>query len=72
MVKYLHSVCLPYQGGASSVDLVCYLCLSLSYYHACSLQPYGRLLGRAGLLADVFFLLFLSLSHSVSWVRCGT
>ena len=24
MVKYLHSGCLPYQGGASFVDPVCY------------------------------------------------
>ena len=27
-VEYLHSGCLPYQGGVSFVGLFCYLCLS--------------------------------------------
>ena len=31
--------------------VICVSCLSLSYYRVCSLQPCGRLLGRADLLA---------------------
>ena len=55
--------------------VICVSCLSLSYSHVCSLPPCGHLLGKdwpvGSLVCDVF-LVFLSLSHMVSWVRCGT
>ena len=49
----------------------------LSCFLVCSLQPCGHLLGKGwplgSLVCDVVFLcVFLSLSHVVSWVRCGT
>ena len=42
-------------------------------YFVFSLQPYGHHLGRTGLLARLYvkFLVFLSVSHVVSWVRCS-
>ena len=54
--------------------VICFSCLPLSYCIACSLQPCDHLLGRADLLAlwYVMFSCVLSLSHMVSWVRCGT
>ena len=61
----------PLQGGASFVNLcICILCLS-----ACFLQPCGHPLGKGwligSLVCDVFLFFFLSLSHMVSWIRCG-
>ena len=55
--------------------VICVSCLSLSYCLVCSLQSYGHLLGKSwplgSLVCDVFHV-FLSHSHMVSWVRCGT
>ena len=36
------------------MDLICYLCLSLSYCHVCSLQPCGTCLETADLLAPLY------------------
>ena len=62
-------------GGSKAVLLlwiflwICILCLSASF-----LQPCGHLLGKGwplGCLVCDVFLFFLSLSHMVSWIRCG-
>ena len=62
---------LTIQGSTSFVDLGC---LSFTYCRACVLQFCGDLMGKGWSLAshmcDVF--LFLSLSHLMSWFRCGT
>ena len=44
-----------------------------SLYFVFSLQPYGHQLGKTGLLACLYVnsLVFFSVSHVVSWVRCG-
>ena len=62
------------------MDLICYLCFSLPYYHVCFLQPGGHLLGMGrplySLVCGVFlcfvilFSCVLSLSHVVSWIKC--
>ena len=54
--------------------IVFVVCVSCINYIVCSLQPCGHLLGKAGPLAllYVMFSCVLSLSHMVSWVRCGT
>ena len=50
------------------------LCLSLLYCLVCVMQSCGLLLGKSWLLgspvSDIF--VYLSLSHKISWVRCGT
>ena len=70
---------LQLQGGASVVDHIYYLCITfvfiiVSCCLVCSLQPLITCLGRADFLAllCVMFPCFLSLSHMVSRVRCGT
>ena len=50
------------------------MCLSLLYCLVCVMQPFGHLLGNDCLLGSPVskVLVYLSLSHTVSWVRCGT
>ena len=66
----------PFQGGASFVDpfVIWVLCLSLFYCLICSLQSCDHLLGKTWPLGSLVcsFRLVLSLSHIVSWVKCGT
>ena len=54
------------------VDHFCYLCLVFVFAILCSLV--ATCWERADLLSLLFvmFLVFLSLSHTVSWVKCGT
>ena len=53
---------------------VIYNVLSLSCFCVCSLLPCGHLLEKGWPLGSCLwcFIRFLSLSHVVSWVRCGT
>ena len=64
----------PFQGGTSFVDHLCFLCLvylMLSHLFIAALwSPAGK--GLTSLLLSVMFIVFLLLSHMVSWVRCGT
>ena len=65
----------PFQGGASFLDHFCYLCIvfvMLSCLFIAALwSPDGK--GLAFWLSSILrFIVFLSLSHVVSWVRCGT
>ena len=48
--------------------------LCLSCFRVCSLLPCGHLLGKCWLIGSCLWCLivFLSLSHVVSWVKCGT
>ena len=48
--------------------------LCLSCFRVCSLLPCGHLLGKGWPLGSYLWCLFafLSLSHVVSWLRCGT
>ena len=48
--------------------------MCLSRFRVCSLLPCGHLLGKGWPLVSCLWCLivFLSLSHVVSWVRCGT
>ena len=57
----------------SKIICVIYL-LCLSCFRVCSLLPCGHLLGRGWSLGSCLWCLivFLSLSHVVSWVRCST
>ena len=56
------------------MDLLCYLCLVFvmlsSLFIAALWSPVGK--GITFLLMFVMFMVFLLLSHVVSWVRCGT
>ena len=54
-----------------NIFVICVSCLSLSYY--LKLLPCGNSLGTdlLALWYMIFFLVFLSLFHKVSWVRCG-
>ena len=55
--------------------IICFIyVLCLSSLCVCSLLPYGHLLGKGWPLCSRLWCLivFLSLSHVVSWVRCGT
>ena len=56
------------------MDLFCYLCLTfvmLSCLFIATLwAPAGK--GLTSWLLFVMFIVFLSLSHVLSWVRCGT
>ena len=68
-VKYFYW---PFQGGISFVDHLCFLCLvslMLSFI-AASWSPAEKELTSWLLL--VMIIVFLLLSHVVSWVRCGT
>ena len=55
------------------MDHFCYLCFVFVTL-SCLLQSCGHLLGKGYLLAllCVVFSCVLSLSHVLSWVRCGT
>ena len=55
-----------------SICVIYVLCLSC--FRVCSLLPCGHLLGKGWPLGSRLLCLFvfLSLSHVVSWVRCGT
>ena len=61
-------------GGTSFVDHLCYLCLVLvmllRLFIAALWSPVGK--GLTSWLSFVMFNCVLSLSHVVSWVRCGT
>ena len=62
----------PFQGGASFVDLFCCLCF-VFVCHAVLSVPYGLVVicwGSSWLSCMWYFLVFLSFSHMVSWVRC--
>ena len=50
------------------------MCLSLLYCLVCVVQPCGHMLGNGCLLGSPVpnVLVYLSLSHMVSWVSCGT
>ena len=55
-------------------SFVLFMFLCCSWFCVCSLLPYGDLL-RKGWPLDSYLwclIVFLSLSHVVSWVRCGT
>ena len=56
------------------MDHLCYLCLVfvmlLRLFVAALWSPAGK--GLASWLLLVIFIVFLSLSHMVAWVRCGT
>ena len=70
-VKYFYW---PFQGGNSFVVHLCYKCLVFSCFHVSSLMPCGHLKGKGWPLGSClcFLIPFLSLSHVVSCVRCGT
>ena len=61
-------------GGTSFVDHLCYSCLVfvmlLHLLIAALWSPAG--LGLTSWLLFVMLIVFLSLSHVVYWVRCGT
>ena len=65
----------PFQGGTSFVDHLCFCVLCFSCFCICSLlaalwSPAWK--GLTSWLLLVMFIVFLSLSHVVSLVRCGT
>ena len=64
----------PFQGGASFVHHLCYLCHVLfmrsRLFIAFLWSPAGK--GLIYWLLFVMLIVFLSLSHVVSWVKCGT
>ena len=64
----------PNQGGTSFVDHLCCLCLVffmlLRLFIAVLWSPAGK--GLTSKHSFVMFYCVLSLSHVVSWVRCGT
>ena len=58
-------------GGTTSVDHLCFGFLMLSRLFIAALwSPAGK--GLTSWLLLVMFIVFLLLSHVVSWVRCGT
>ena len=64
----------PFLGGTSLVDHLCYLCLvfyMLSRLFIAALWPPAAK-GLTSWLLFVCLIVFLSLSHLVSWVCCGT
>ena len=63
----------PYQGGTSFWDHMCCLWLVFVMLSCPFIGALGHLLGKGwpSWLEFVMFV-FLSLSHVVSWVRCGT
>ena len=70
-VKYFY---LPFQGGTSFVDHLCYLCLvfvmlSRLFFTACR-SPEWK--GLASWLLFMMFIVILLLSHLAPWGRCGT
>ena len=56
------------------MDHLCYVCLAFvmlsRLFIAALCSPAGN--GLTSLLLFVMFIVFLLLSHVVSWVRCGT
>ena len=44
--------------------------LSVLYYLVCVMQSCGHLLGKGSPVS--YFFAYLSFSHTVSWIRCGT
>ena len=72
-VKYFNW---PFQGGTSFVDHLCYLCLVFVMLLLLSIaalwSPAGKGLTSCPWLLFVMFNCIFSLSHVVSWVRCGT
>ena len=71
-VKYFYW---RFQGGTSFVDHLCYFCLVfVMLSRICLLMPCGHLLGMGWPHGSHLWCLImcLSLSHVVSWVRCGT
>ena len=65
----------PFQGSASFVDHLCYLCLVFVVlsYSSVYLPCVRPLVGGGGLLARLWCLsVCLSFSQVVSWVKCGT
>ena len=63
-----------FQGGTSFVDHFCYLCLVVAMlsrlFIAALWSPEGK--GLTSWLVLVMFIVILSLSHLISWDRCGT
>ena len=63
----------PFQGDTSFVDHLCYLCLVFvmlsRLFIAAWWSPNGK--GLTSWPLSVMFIVFLLLSHVVSWVRCG-
>ena len=70
-VKYFYW---PFQGSTDFMGHLCYLCfvfVMLLYLFIVALwSPAGK--GLTSWLSFVMFNCVLSLSHVVSWVRCGT
>ena len=67
-VKYFYW---PFQGGTSFVDHLCLVFfMLLCLFIAALSSPAGK--GLTSWLLLVMFIVFLLLSHVVSWVRCGT
>ena len=64
-VKYFYW---PFQGGTSFGDHLCFLCLVFLMLSRLW-SPAGK--GLTSWLLLVMFIVFLLLSHVVSWVRCG-
>ena len=66
----------PFQGGPSFVDHLFYIvlmscvCHAFASVHFCMWSPAGK--GLTSWLLYVMFNCVLSVSHVVSWVRCGT
>ena len=64
---------LRFQGGTSFIDHLCYLCLAfvvlLHLFIAALWSPAGK--GPPSWPSFVMFNCVLSLSHVVSWIRCG-
>ena len=68
-VKYFYW---PFQGGTSFVDHLCYFCLVfVMLSRVCLLMPCDHLGWPLGSRLWCLFV-WLSLTHVVSWVRCGT
>ena len=59
------------KGGASFVDHFCYLCFALVMLSCLVIAAMWSPAGK-DLLSVMFFFVFLSLSHVVAWLRCGT
>ena len=71
LIKYFY---IPFHGSTSFVDHLCYLCLVFFMLSRLFIAALWSLAG-IGLTSWLLFVMFncvLSLSHLVSWVRCGT
>ena len=75
---WISSMSWPFQGGASFVDHFCYFCYLCFLFVMLSCLFIAALCSSAGkgltswLFCMLCFIVFLSLSHVVSGVRCGT